>query len=421
MAFVTFYWNKNFIYAIIYWIFEIFIRIFMYLNWSKFEMSNIDNQDEYIFMILLYIADLFSVFLYYYIKCTLKNRNNRENEQSDDSSQKYRQYLIYENREDNLSKDYLIKLIIICILNYFSRSLFWIAFTITGAEYEEIYHQLQNDIGNVVDILMRYILSIFMLRQVIYKHKKFSIVLIVIGFALLFPADIYCMYDNKEINRTKTLYYILILNISAFTFPIEETMIKQLFNKYYIIPERLMFHKALLGALILIIITPILYFSFGDKLSLVIDNGYKVLILIVYTFASFFKNYFLLKIIYHFSSQSVSFLIISESVAGSIDEIIDYIRDREDKEALDIISLIIEILGIILITIATLIYDEIIVIKRFGLDKNVKRLIEERAKNDKDLTKIAETVKGINIEDIYNQQENEDNELKYSDSGVEMN
>jgi len=421
MAFVTFYWNKNFIYAIIYWIFEIFIRIFMYLNWSKFEMSNIDNQDEYIFMILLYIADLFSVFLYYYIKCTLKNRNNRENEQSDDSSQKYRQYLIYENREDNLSKDYLIKLIIICILNYFSRSLFWIAFTITGAEYEEIYHQLQNDIGNVVDILMRYILSIFMLRQVIYKHKKFSIVLIVIGFALLFPADIYCMYDNKEINRTKTLYYILILNISAFTFPIEETMIKQLFNKYYIIPERLMFHKALLGALILIIITPILYFSFGDKLSLVIDNGYKVLILIIYTFASFFKNYFLLKIIYHFSSQSVSFLIISESVAGSIDEIIDYIRDREDKEALDIISLIIEILGIILITIATLIYDEIIVIKRFGLDKNVKRLIEERAKIDKDLTKIAKTVKGINIEDIYNQQENEDNELKYSDSGVEMN
>ena len=182
-----------------------------------------------------------------------------------------------------------------------------------------------------------------------------------------------------------------------------------------------MFHKALLGALILIIITPILYFSFGDKLSLVIDNGYKVLILIVYTFASFFKNYFLLKIIYHFSSQSVSFLIISESVAGSIDEIIDYIRDREDKEALDIISLIIEILGIILITISTLIYDEIIVIKRFGLDKNVKRLIEERAKIDKDLTKIAKTVKGINIEDIYNQQENEDNELKYSDSGVEMN
>ena len=222
-------------------------------------MSNIDNQDEYIFMILLYIADLFSVFLYYYIKCTLKNRNNRENEQSDDSSQKYRQYLIYENREDNLSKDYLIKLIIICILNYFSRSLFWIAFTKTGAEYEEIYHQLQNDIGNVVDILMRYILSIFMLRQVIYRHKKFSIVLIIIGFLLIFPADIYCMFDNIEINRIKTSYYILILTISAFTYPIEDTMNKQLFNKYYIIPESLMFHKALIGAIILIIITPIFH------------------------------------------------------------------------------------------------------------------------------------------------------------------
>lgn len=421
MPFITFYWNKNFIYSIIFWIFEIFFRLFMYLNGSNFELSENVVQDEYIFMILLYIGDLFSGFLFAYIKCSLKNGNKRENKQADDSNEKVRQYLIYEDREENLSKDYLIKIIIICIINFVSRSLFWIAFAITGAEYKEIYHQLQNDICIVIDILMRYILSIFMLRQVIYRHKKFSIVLIIIGFLLIFPADIYCMFDNIEINRIKTSYYILILTVSAFTYPIEDTMNKQLFNKYYIIPESLMFHKALIGAIILIIITPILYFSFDVKLSLNIDDWEKILVIIVYTLTSFFKKYFLLKIIYYFSSESVSYLRISESVAGSIDEIIDYIRDSEDKEALDIISLIIEILGIILITIATLIYDEIIVINKFDLDKNVKRLIEERAKIDKDLTKIAKTVKGINIEDIYNQQENEDNELKYSDSGVEMN
>ena len=424
MSFITFYWNKNFIYAIIYWIFEIFIRLFMYLFWPYFELSDIDVQDEYIFMILLYIADLFSGFLFAYIKYSFKNSNKIENKQADDSNEKVRQYLIYENREDNLSKDYSIKLIIICIINYFSRSLFWIAFAITGAKYEDIYHQLQNDIGNVIDILMRYILSIFMLRQVIYKHKKFAIVLIIIGFALIFPADIYCMFDNREIDNKKTLYYILILTISAFTVPLEDTMVKQLFNKYYIIPERLMFHKALIGSIILIVITPILYFSLEVDLSLNNndnDNWYKILIVILYTLTSFFKNYFLLKIIYHFSSQSVSFLMISESVAGSIDEIIDYIRDNENKEALDIISLIIEILGIILITTATLIYDEIIVINKFDLDKNAKRLIEKRAKTDTELTNLTYTIKNLKIEDIYNQQENDDNELKYNDTGVEMN
>ena len=148
--------------------------------------------------------------------------------------------------------------------------------------------------------------------------------------------------------------------------------------------------------------------------------GNKILVIIIYTLTSFFKKYFLLKIIYYFSSESVSYLRISESVAGSIDEIIDYIRDSEDKEALDIISLIIEILGIILITIATLIYDEIIVINKFDLDKNVKRLIEMRAKTDTNLVKLSETIRSIKIEDIYNQEDNDDNELKNNDTGVEI-
>lgn len=130
-----------------------------------------------------------------------------------------------------------------------------------------------------------------MLRQVIYKHKKFAIVLIIIGFALIFPADIYCMFDNREIDNKKTLYYILILTISAFTVPLEDTMVKQLFNKYYIIPERLMFHKALIGSIILIVITPILYFSLEVDLSLNNndnDNWYKILIVILYSLTSFF-------------------------------------------------------------------------------------------------------------------------------------
>ncbi len=371
MPFITFYWNKNFIYSIIFWIFEIFFRLFMYLNWSNFELSENDVQDEYIFMILLYIGDLFSGFLFAYIKCSLKNGNKRENKQADDSNEKVRQYLIYEDREENLSKDYLIKIIIICIINFVARLLFLIAFARTGAEYKEIYHQLQNDICIVIDILMRYILSIFMLRQVIYRHKKFSIVLIIIGFLLIFPADIYCMFDNIEINRIKTSYYILILTISAFTYPIVDTMNKQLFNKYYIIPESLMFHKALIGAIILIIITPILYFSFDVKLSLNIDDWDKILVIIIYTLTSFCKKYILLKIIYYFSSQLVSFLIFSESLGSSISEIIKLVKD-ENKHADDFILITLEILGIFIILFSSLVYDEVIIINKWKLNENVK-------------------------------------------------
>ena len=137
-------------------------------------------------------------------------------------------------------------------------------------------------------------------------------------------------------------------------------------------------------------------------------------------FDIFFQKIFFIKNNLLFFFWVCFLLRISESVAGSIDEIIDYIRDSEDKEALDIISLIIEILGIILITIATLIYDEIIVINKFDLDKNVKRLIEKRAKTDTNLVKLSETIRTIKIEDIYNQEDNDDNELKNNDTGVEI-
>ena len=84
-----------------------------------------------------------------------------------------------------------------------------------------------------------------------------------------------------------------------------------------------------------------------------------------------------MKIIYYFSSQSVSFLVISESVSGSILHIINFIRD-EEKDNIEIMLVIMEIIGIIIIAFATLLYDEIIIINKWGLNENVKKVIIDR-------------------------------------------
>ena len=129
------------------------------------------------------------------------------------------------------------------------------------------------------------------------------------------------------------------------------------------LPEKFQFLRGLIEMVLIIVITPILYFSFG----LSSDFNFKtetIILMIFYTLTGFVKAYFLLKIIYHFSSQSVSFLIISESFGGSITEIIHIINAKE-KKIVDFILLALEIIGIFIILLASLIYDEVIIINKW--------------------------------------------------------
>ena len=99
--------------------------------------------------------------------------------------------------------------------------------------------------------------------------------------------------------------------------------------------------------------------------------------IIFYTLSSFVKAYLLVKVIYYFSSQSVSFLIISESLTGSVADIIKFFIENENSY--DIITLLLEIIVIIITTFGTLIYDEIIVIRKWELELNVAKEISERS------------------------------------------
>ena len=83
------------------------------------------------------------------------------------------------------------------------------------------------------------------------------------------------------------------------------------------------------------------------------------------------------------SAQSVSVLIIGKSLAGSIVEIINYNTNANRNISLDYsILLIMEFLGILIITFATLVYDEIIIIKKCNLDIDTRKGISKRSGND---------------------------------------
>ena len=377
MSLLSFNYDSHFIYAIIYWILEIIIRILMYTNWEYFQMSDDNVQNEYLYVIISNIGDLLSGFLVLYTKYSTKSKNPETRTLSKTNSQIE---LIYEDTENYKNQKFIRKMIIIGILEYISRSLYWMAYAITKAKREEVSHQLQKDLLNTVDIFMRYIFSIFILKVVFHKHRLFSIYLIAGSFIVLLISDFFYVGLDEKLNLVVTLGYVGIIAFRAVSYPLVDTFIRQLFEDNYILPDSLMFIKSLIQVVSVAIITPILYYSFGVQLDIHFGTE-NIIIIIVYILAHFVKQYFLLKIIYHFSAQSASFLVISESVSGSITGIIDFFKD-EDKQFFDIFFLIIEFLAILLIAFATLTYDEIIIIHKCGLDENTKGGIINRAQDE---------------------------------------
>ena len=420
MSIVSFNWDKHFLYAIIYWILEIGVRLVMYLKWKEyFKMSESEVQNEYIYIILLTIADLLAIFLYLYVNDSLKKQQCRIQKTDSKSG------LIYEEKQTGNQKNLIRRLIIICVSTYFSRSLYWISYAITRVTNEDVSHQLQKDVVNTIDIFMRYIFSIFILHIAIHRHRIVSMVGIIVGFCILLPADIVLIKSIENPKFDLSVWYVVILSLRGFSIPFEDTFIKILNIKNYVLPEKFMLFRGIIVGAIIAILTPILFFSFGLPLKLSFDTA-KIITAIIYTLASSVKSYFLLKIIYYFSSQSVSFLVISESVSGSILQIIKFSHRIDTEKKREIILLIMEIIGIIIIAFATLLYDEIIIIKKWGLDENVRKVIINRGEDDVKKTIELElnrdsTFDGNNFLDNEDKVINENNQNNVADNEVVEN
>ena len=117
MSLITWNFDKNFIFVIIYWVLEIILRIGIYMKPDFFKMAKDYVHNEYIIVMLNIISDLFAGFFVLYIKCASKSKkiNNKALKTQSQSE------LIY-TKLDKLKKNFYIKLIIIVVLDYISRS-----------------------------------------------------------------------------------------------------------------------------------------------------------------------------------------------------------------------------------------------------------------------------------------------------------
>ena len=266
---------------------------------------------------------------------------------------------------------------------------------------------LPKNIKIALDIIVRYILSVFILKIVVYKHRIFSMITIGIGLAIFVINDILLIIldESNHYEPSKTFIFAAIASISGFTYPIEDTLIKQIFSEEYLFPANFQFYRGIIELILIAVITPILFFSFKLKLEFDFYNvSVCIPAIIINTFADFIKSFITFKIIYHYSSQSVSFLRIAQSFGSSITKFIG-IFGNNINDNLKIIFIILELISIIIILFASLVYDEIVIINKCGLNKNVKLGIIYRGLLD---TKDTFRERELDDKSLFDNDSNED-------------
>ena len=374
MSIFSFNKNINLIFVLIYWIVEILTRLAIFYLWDYFIVSkNSLAENEYIYIIYYTISNLLSGFLVIYINCISGKKIDDQN--------KKRLKLIYENPISKKTKYYYFKLLFLSFLELLSSSCYFIFFISINSTSDEVSYKSSLDVIVLLDILVRYVFSICLLKIKIYKHHIWSIYAILLGFILIVPLDLLEIYLDKKVDNIKSSIYIMILACKSIFFPLEDTLIKKFLNEYYILPEYLLFSIGVIEGVLVLILTLILYFT--GVLTFYVDYTTGVILSsILYIIGTFIRFFIVIKIIYLFSSQSVSFLIISQSVAGAIEDIIKFIVTEESIPFYSYISFFFGIIAIVIIVMGTLIYDEIIIVNKWGLNLNVKKGIIERDKLD---------------------------------------
>jgi len=212
--------------------------------------------------------------------------------------------------------------------------------------------------------------------------------------------------DNEDISIQYKFIFLIFLIPKSICLPLEDVINKILLSDDFLLPHTLMFYRGLIEFIILFIISFILFLTGILNLEDLknMENIYsavifKILNIIIY----FIQAFCLMKVIYIFTSQYVSFLIVSESLAGTLNFLININNMNKTTPINEEIYLTIELLSLFIVIFGTLMYNEMIIINKWGLQENTKKglLLKEQ--------KESNTINVVPVEDNDEDNNNEKN------------
>ena len=416
MSLVSFVCHRNYFYFLIYWVLEItvaLIKNYYYYDFKDLQLES-NLQNEYIDLISLNVADLLAGFLVLYTIFSISKKKIKR------QRSKVEIKLIYNNPFHKKNK--VLLLILISFLDLFSRSVYFLFYLIIKPE--PIFDRFQMDWIVAIDILSRYYFSRIILKTKLYKHHFWSIIISTIGFIFMSSLDFITIIHNKEHGFSTKIWYLFFILPRALLFQLEDLINKILLSDDFLLPHSLMFDRGLIELFILLIFSLILFLTKKLEISYDSENiKYIVLIKTAQTIVYSIKAFCLMQAIYIYTSQYVSFLVVAESFGGVLNLFINIIsNDDYPKIYKNIIFIIAEIICVIIIISGTLIYNEMIIINKFGLQENtniglhIKEKTDYIDANNQGLLNDEESEDGEN-----NNGENDDNDIEDEKSMNKLN
>lgn len=363
---VSFY--KSYFYFLLFWILELsstLIKEFLdqiYADHKKvnllFELTN---------LICINGADLLAGILV--IITFIQTKSTKSNESIEKKKKNtIEQELIYNDLSIRRNKYSL--LLIISILEFIARYLdffFFVIFGIKRIRGGEISWLIS------IDFLSRIFFSSIFLKAKLFRHHIVTIILTILSLCTM-SACAFIVIDGVDFGNWP---YFFSIGLKFIILPLEDVLNKILFNEKFLLPHSLMFMRGIFNLLIFIIFIPAFiiikskhkndnYFNFKHKEKNV-DIILQIFLVFLYIFLYSFRIFCVMKVIYIFSPQHVAFL-------NEVFYLFLLLRCRiRAKDYLSII--IIDLICLLIIITSTLVFNEMIIINLWGLNKNTKNAL----------------------------------------------
>ena len=216
------------------------------------------------------------------------------------------------------------------------------------------------------------IFSKFILKSKLFSHQILSLCISIFGIILLIIPQL------LKFTKNDIIFNILVF-FSSSVYSFSDVMVKYLTHKYYLSPYLCLL---IIGFFSLIIFSLgfIIYYSINNFNDFIENFKNESFISVVYLILSIILfailNVLSYLVIYYFSP---TLLMVTDLIHPIINWIISFFQNEKKSKNLDIC---LNSIGYFLVFFSSLIYNEIIILNFYGLNKNTKKYLEEKQKEE---------------------------------------
>ena len=212
--------------------------------------------------------------------------------------------------------------------------------------------------------------SKIILKSELFRHQFLSLFISIIGIILLFIQII--------LNGNIPIFINILIFISTTGYSLFFIMVKQLTHKYYLSPYFCLLYVGFFS-LIIFLVGFIIYYSiigFDNFMKNFENETSTSIIYLMLAFSScLILQVLTFLVIYYFSP---TLLMITDNINPIIVWIMSFLQEKEHET----IEIVLCGIGYFIIFFSSLIYNEIIIFNFCGLNRNTKKYLEEKQKEE---------------------------------------